>query len=312
MFGYFRPYHSNLTNSEKRLFESYYCRICYCLRILGGQLARFFTTYDGAIYSMIIDLQTKSSNPTHLPCERFGTKNLKYFQNDEIGLKVARLSLISFGEKIRDDEIDKNYFKARLGSLLFKKTINKAKEAEPVIAENSYLGTEKINQLQDSNSDIMEIFAAYGDMAISTISELSPLTKESEELVRSISEWIFLVDMICDYDEDYKNGTYNGFKTLGYATFEEYFDTHYKEFLDIVNKISDRLMAAIMAVRDNSSLWNTLYKIIVNAVNTVIPNAIVGKDIEFHYFSDLFERIRYNKKMKKDIKRLKVDRHEES
>ena len=312
MFGYFRPYHSNLTNSEKRLFESYYCRICYCLRILGGQLARFFTTYDGAIYSMIIDLQTKSSNPPHLKCERFGTKNLKYFREDEVGLKVARLSLISFGEKIRDDEIDKNYFKARLGSLLFSKTIKKAVEAEPVIAENSYLGTEKINELQNANSDIMEIFAAYGDMAISTISQISPLTKESEELVRSVSEWIFLVDMICDYDEDYKNKTYNGFKTEGYATFSEYFDTHYKEFLQIVNKISDRLVNAIMAVRENSGLWNTLYKIIINAVNTVIPNRIMGKDIEFHYFTDLFERIKSNKKMKKDIKRLKVVQHEES
>ena len=67
-----------------------------------------------------------------------------------------------------------------------------------------------------------------------------------------------------------------------------------------------------MAVRDNSAIWNTLYKIIVNAVNTVIPNAIEGKDIEFHYFKDLFERIKYNKKMKKDIKRLKVEQHEES
>lgn len=275
-------------------------------------MARFFTTYDGAIYSMIIDLQTKSSNPPHLKCERFGTKNLKYFREDEVGLKVARLSLISFGEKIRDDEIDKNYFKARLGSLLFSKTIKKAVEAEPVIAENSYLGTEKINELQNANSDIMEIFAAYGDMAISTISQISPLTKESEELVRSVSEWIFLVDMICDYDEDYKNKTYNGFKTEGYATFSEYFDTHYKEFLQIVNKISDRLVNAIMAVRENSGLWNTLYKIIINAVNTVIPNRIMGKDIEFHYFTDLFERIKSNKKMKKDIKRLKVVQHEES
>ena len=312
MFGYFRPYHSNLTNSEKRLFESYYCRICYCLRILGGQLARFFTTYDGAIYSMIVDLQTKASNPPHLPCERFGTKNLKHFEHDEIGLKVARLSLISFGEKIRDDEIDKNYFKAKLGSLLFSKTILKAAEAEPIIAMSSYLGTERINELQNANSDIMEIFSAYGDMAVLTISELSPLTEKSEELVRSVSEWIFLVDMICDYDEDYKHGTYNGFKTEGFATFSEYFDTHYVEFLEIVNKISDRLVNAIMAVRENSPLWNTLYKIIINAVNTVIPNRIMGKDIEFHYFSDLFERIRTNKKMKNDIKRLKVVQHEES
>ena len=143
MFGYFRPYHANLTNSEKKLFDSYYCRICYCLRILGGQLARFFTTYDGAIYSMIVDLQTKNTPPPHLPCERVGKRNLKYFQADEVGLKVARLSLISFGEKIRDDQLDRNHFKASLGALLFSKIIKKAQEAEPDMANDSYQGTFK-------------------------------------------------------------------------------------------------------------------------------------------------------------------------
>ena len=312
MFGYFRPYHSNLTNSEKRLFDSYYCRICYCLRIIGGQLARFFTTYDGAIYSMIIYLQTKAAPPPHLVCERFGKKNLKHFDQDEIGLKVARLSLISVGEKIRDDQIDRNSLKAKIGSLLFSKKIEKAKLAEPVIAKNSFDGTEKINELQNANERLEKIFAAYGDMAAISISEFIKMTPQTEELVRSVSEWIFLVDMICDYDEDYKNGTYNGFKKEGYPTFAEYFDNHYASFLEVVNKMSDRLVSAIMAVRDDSSLWNTLYKIIIHAVNTVIPNAILGKDIEFHYFPDLFERIKKNKKLKKDIKRLKVDNHEES
>jgi hypothetical protein len=194
-------------------------------------MARFFTTYDGAIYSMIVDLQTKTTPPPHLPCERFGKKNLRFFEEDEVGLKFARLSLISFGEKIRDDQLDKNHFKAKLGSLLFSKIINKAKEAEPNMANDSYQGTEKINKLQETNQPIMEIFAAYGDMAANSISHFIQMTKETEELVRSVSEWIFLVDMICDYDEDYKNGTYNGFKIEGIATFSEYFDTNYQEFL---------------------------------------------------------------------------------
>lgn len=275
-------------------------------------MARFFTTYDGAIYSMIVDLQTKTTPPPHLPCERFGKKNLRFFEEDEVGLKFARLSLISFGEKIRDDQLDKNHFKAKLGSLLFSKIINKAKEAEPNMANDSYQGTEKINKLQETNQPIMEIFAAYGDMAASSISHFIQMTKETEELVRSVSEWIFLVDMICDYDEDYKNGTYNGFKIEGIATFGEYFDTNYQEFLEIVSSISNRLYNAIMAVRDNSELWNVLYKIITYAINTVVPNAIMGKDIEFHYFSDLFERIKKNKKLKKDMKRLKVENYEES
>ncbi len=312
MFGYFRPYHANLTNSEKRLFESYYCRICYCLRNTGGQLARFFTTYDGAIYSMIVDLQTKASPPPHLACERFGKKNVKFFARDEVGMKMAHLSLISFGEKIRDDKIDEDGIKVKIASLLFSKTIEKAKKIEPLIAESSYLGNEKINTLQNSNESLSKIFAAYGDMACGSISHFITMTKETEELVRSISEWIFLVDMICDYDEDYKNNTFNGFKKEGYPTLSLYFDTFYQELLEVINKMSDRLVEAIMAVRDNSSVWNTLYKIIMHAVNTVIPNILIGKDVKFHYFIDLFERIKYNKQVKKDIKRLKVKNYEES
>lgn len=312
MFGYFRPYHSYLTNSEKRLFEAYYCRICYCLRITGGQLARFFTTYDGAIYSMIMDLQTKSPPPPHLPCERLGKKNLKRFVNDEGGLKIASLSLISFGEKIRDDQIDNNGIKVKLASLLFSKTIKKAKEKEPVIAKNSYDGTERINELQNSNEKIEEIFKAYGDMAISSFSQFLDMTAQTEELIRSVSEWIFLVDMICDYDDDYKDGTYNGFKREGLVTFKDYFDAHYRHLMQIVRKMSERLANAVMAVRDDSSVWNILYKIITHALNTVIPDIIDGKDVKFHYFSDLFERIGRNKKLKKDIKRLGIENHEES
>lgn len=312
MFGYFRPYHSGLTNSEQRLFEAYYCRICYCLRITGGQLARFFTTYDGAIYSMIMDLQTKAPAPPRLKCERLGKKNLKVFSDDEDGLRIARLSLISFGEKIRDDQIDGNGVKVKIAKLLFSRSIDAAKIVEPVIAKNAYDGTEFINSLQNSNQPIERIFRAYGDMAASAFSQFIDLTFATEELIRSVSEWIFLVDMICDYDEDYKNHTYNGFKTEGCETFKDYFDTNYLYVLSVVEKSSARLLNALLAVRDDSPVWNILYKIITHALDTVIPNVLLGKDIKFHYFSDLFQRIKRNKKTKKDIKRLGIENHEES
>lgn len=312
MFGYFRPYHSQLTNSEKRKFESYYCRICYCLRIVGGQTARFCTTYDAAIYSMIVDLQMKATPPPELPCERFGKKNLRYFACDDIGLKFARLSLISLGEKIRDDQVDNGGVGTRLAAKLFASPIAKAKEKEPAIARNSFEGTERINALQNANATPEEVFRSYGDMAADTFSQFLDMSKQTEELVRSVSEWIFLVDMICDYDDDYKNGTYNGFKTDGYKTFKDYFDVHYLRVLGIAQKMSNRMIDAVMAVRDDSDIWNILYKIITHAVDTVIPDVIEGKDIKFHYFSDLFERIRKNKRAKRDRKRLGVENHEKS
>ena len=310
MYGYFRPYHSNLTHTERQLFNSYYCRICYCLRIVGGQLARFCTTYDGAVYALILALQSKEAAPPVLPCERLGKKNLKLFRDDEVGIKFANLSLISVGEKIRDDRIDKNDFKTKVTSAVFSRAIDKAKAAEPDLAKGSFEGTDRINALQDGGAPLESVFSAYGDMAAESFSHFLSMTKETEELVRSVSEWIFLVDMVCDYNEDYERGTYNGFKTEGLATFSEYFNIHYKEFLSIAGAVTDRMIAALMAVRDDSRVWNTLYKIIIYASDTVIPAAIRGEDVEFHYFSDIFERINENRSYNKDIKRLGIKRDE--
>jgi hypothetical protein len=138
------------------------------------------------------------------------------------------------------------------------------------------------------------------------------MTPEIEELVRSVSEWIFLVDMVCDYAEDYAGGTYNGFKTEGLPTFADYFNVHYLEFLKISGDVTDRMVSALMAVRDDSVTWNTLYKIIIYAVDTVIPAAIEGQDVEFHYFPDLFERIAENRKFDQDIRRLGIEKNEEN
>ena len=275
-------------------------------------MARFCTTYDAAIYSLILALQSHEKQPPVLPCERIGSKNLRLFAEDEVGLKLARLSLISVGEKFRDDRIDSGSLKTKIISAPLKGAIEKAKAAEPEIAKGSFEGTERINELQNANAPLSEIFAAYGDMAVGSFSRFLDMTPETEELVRSVSEWNFFMDMLCDYDDDYKSGSYNGFKTEGLSTFKEYFDLNYQDFIAVANAVTGRLVTALLAVRDDSRIWNTLFKIITHAVDTVLPDAIEGRDVSFHYFPDLFERIRENRRMNRDIKRLRINIDEKS
>ena len=267
-------------------------------------MARFCTTYDAAIYSLILALQSHEKQPPVLPCERIGSKNLRLFAEDEVGLKLARLSLISVGEKFRDDRIDSGSLKTKIISAPLKGAIEKAKAAEPEIAKGSFEGTERINELQNANAPLSEIFAAYGDMAAGSFSRFLDMTPETEELVRSVSEWNFFMDMLCDYDDDYKSGSYNGFKREGLSTFSEYYDKNYLEFSEIANAVTQRLTRALFAVRDDSKTWNTLFKIVMHALDTVLPSAILGEDVGFHYFKDLFERIGENSRLKSDIKRL--------
>lgn len=275
-------------------------------------MARFCTTYDAAVYALILALQSQEPMPPVMPCQRFGTSGLQKFRDDERGIKLARLSLISFGEKIRDDRMDNHSLKTVLVSAPLRKSIAKACAAEPEMAEGSYQGTETINRLQDANAPLLEILGAYGDMAIGSFSHFMELTPETEELLRSVSEWIFLVDMACDYADDYKTGAYNGFKTQGAPTFADYYDRHYLEFNAVANKVTDRFLAALMAVKQESTVWNTLFKICVHALDTVLPQVVLGEDVSYHYFKDLFNRMGEMKKLEKDIKRLGSNHHEKS
>lgn len=310
MFGYFRPYEAKLTQRERIVFKAYYCRTCYCLRIVGGQAARFCTTYDAAIYALILALQSGEDMPPVIPCERLGNK-YKMFRGDEMGMKMAYLSLISFGEKIRDDQMDNGGLKSKLVSIPVARAIRKACAAEPKMAKDSYEGTERINALQNANAPLHEVLGAYGDMAVKSFSEFTTLTPQTEELIRSVSEWIFLVDMVCDYNDDYQDGTYNGFKREGIPTLTEYFDKYYAEFSAVANRVSDRFIVALFSVKDDSVVWNTLFKICMHAIDTVLTEAVLGQDVSYHYFREVFTRMRENKRLEKDIKRLGITKYEE-
>ena len=202
MFGYFRPNDSHLIGDQTGLFNAYYCRLCYCLRLKGGQKARAFTTFDVALYSMILNLFMKESSPPVVKCEKIKKENMSLFQNDEIGLRLASLSLIAFGEKIRDDELDGKVIRAKFLQLLYKKDIENAKKSEPELAKIAYEGTELINKLQKENAPLESVLKAYGNTSILSFCLLAPITDDYKNLISSIAEWTFFIDMVADYDDD--------------------------------------------------------------------------------------------------------------
>ncbi len=304
MYGYFRPFRAGLTRAEAELFRAHYCRVCYCLRLLGGQSARYLTTYDIAVYSLLLQLG-REGEPPLLMCQRLGKKNMRLFSGDETGLKLARLSMISFGEKFRDDELDGESFKEKAARAFFRKRILRAAKEEPELAEIARSGTDEINRLQDANAPIFAVLKAYGDMAVRSFSCFRELSAAEEELFRSLSEWIFFLDMVCDYGDDFASGAYNGLKTEGCPTFSAYFDRNYIGFLQLQKAVTDRLVSALFAVKEKTRRWNVLYKVILFAADTVIPSVIEGEDVKYHYFKELRRAHRALKDLRKSSKRLK-------
>jgi hypothetical protein len=270
MYGYFRPRSSHLTEEELKLFNAYYCRVCYCLRILGGQPARFFTTFDIAVYSMIMNMQQKEPRPEYHRCERVARKVMHGFDNDGIGHRLAAMTVILFGEKIRDNRIDGERFKAGAMDLLYRGTVEKACEAEPEMAEIARKGTDRINALQAENADLSVIFGTYGDLVVDLFRCICDLEEPYAELIRRIAEWCFYTDMLYDYDDDIKSGAYNGFRTEGVRTVRSYFDTHYPEMVKMNAQMTVPMREAMYDIEDGSAEARIIGKLVDTALGWTV------------------------------------------
>lgn len=287
MYGYFRPYDSELNDKHKRVFQSYYCRLCYCLWLYGGQTVRYFTTFDLTLYSMIIHLSVGAETPSFYGCQRIRTGNRDRFKGDEIGEKLARLSLVTFGEKFRDDMLDEGGIKNYLKKILFQKKVRKACAEDPELARIAYEGTEAINRLQAENADIDPLLNRYAIAMQDTVLTIADVKEEYLRLFRSLARWTYFVDILCDYDEDAAKGQYNPLRKEGYPTLAEYFHHNYDYLLAKNREISHEVYAALMGCRTSRPEWDALFKIILHSLETVVPNILKGKDVTFHYFKEL-------------------------
>lgn len=281
-----------MTKSEHCLFNAYYCRICYCLRYLGGQRARFLTTFDATVYSLILNIARGEQAPPFLPCQRFKKDNMKRFVGDEIGLKIARLSLIALGEKVADDRRDERSIKAAFVGRLLRGPIEKAVAAEPELAATVRDGIAAVDELQDRAAPLEQTLDRYGKMIVDVFGCISPLTDAVKDVYYSLARWTFYIDMLCDYDTDYKNPrAYNGFKTAGCASIADYFDSHYMYVLALNRALCGDLMRALAAADDGFIEWRAAYRVIAHAVATVAPELLRGNDVKYRYFKEQASRL---------------------
>lgn len=277
MYGFFNPQGSRLSEDEMRLFKAYYCRVCYCLRIAGGQTARFFTTYDMAMFSIVLNIYGKNTPPPHFRCEKFKKNAMRFFSDDGEGKRLAYTSVIVFGEKIRDDETDGNTLRAGFMNLIYRKIVKDARSKEPEIARCARNGADDIERLQNENAPLFTILLRYGKMISDMFSCVQELDERTDAALQSIAIWTFYMDMLYDYDGDFRSHSYNGFYREGFAHISDRFDSDYVYFLNVNRKISSMLRSSVDALKNPSPEWSVLNKITDAALSSAAAYAVMTK-----------------------------------
>ena len=243
--------------------------------------------FDTAIYSILYAIATGEQRPPFLSCERIGKKNMNLFLDDEVGKTFAYLSLIGIGEKVHDDEVDGKKTRAFFLNLLFKKQIKLAQDALPEVFKISRVGTDEISAMQDSGAELFTVLNRYGEMGADIFRALGISDERFLSVYRAIFKWTFFVDMLCDYEDDFKEKAYNAFFDKDCPTIKGVFDKNFAFILDANTKISNDIISSLKAINDGSMEWKIIYRILEYSLNSVAFNILNDADVKFHYFKEL-------------------------
>lgn len=305
MYGYFNHKKSHLNDNEYTVFTCYYCRLCYCLWNKGGQKARYLTTYDAVVYNLILAIAGFDQCPPHFPCERVKTNNKKKFKDDKMGNLIADLAVIGFAIKVKDDEVDGDGKRAFIANLFFKKIIKNTVESHRELYEKSYASIAAMDRLQ-RHAPIEEVLCLYGKIMEDSFHYFFDLEEKYLRVFNAIAQWSLLIDMLDDYDDDFKKKTVNSLYREDSPTIKELFQKHYYELIPLVQGVSQNLKEALEAIESDMVEWIVLTKILQHSLATLVPDILSGVDVRYHYFRELLmncstmrERRKFNKKHEK-------------
>ena len=289
------------------MFDSYYCRLCYCLWNKGGQKARYLTTYDATAYNLIMAIAGRDKCPPCFCCERIKTNNKKYFKDDPIGYVIADLSILGFVIKTRDNEEDGDRAKAALANLLFHKLFKETIASNREAFEASVETIGRMDKLQRENGPIEEVLALYGLSVENSFRYYFDTEDRYFHCINRVARWTFLLDMIEDYDLDVKRKRPNSLFREDSPTLADLFNKHYFELIPFFRKEMAELKDALLAIKNETTEWVVLNKLVRHSMATLIPDVLNGKDISFHYFKNTwlqivnhFKKVQTSKKYEKN------------
>lgn len=220
MFGYVRPYSSELLVKEYEQYKAVYCELC---RVLGkeyGWLARFSLSYDCTFYAMLaLAVSGGSLSECRGRCAANPLKKCRYLPSaGEEYKKAAALSVLLTYHKLRDDRDDEGFWKSlgcRLLLPLVSRKAKKAKSRYPFLAECA-------EQAMESQQEAEKQQAGVDQCAEPTAHLLSVLFRELggenagqsaalEQFGYFLGRWVYLMDAADDLKKDCAEGKFNPF-----------------------------------------------------------------------------------------------------
>lgn len=219
MFGYIRAAKPELKVKELELYKAVYCSLCRKLGKCYGLPSRFILSYDFTFLALLQSAMLPGCDSFERKrCAFNPLKKCNYCKNDSALEMPSAAAVIMFYYKLADDISDERGIK-RLGCLLLKpifssahkKAAEKFPQLENIISEyiSEQAATEK--SLTSEPDRAADPTARALAKIFSLCSDDSAQKRVLDRLGYCLGRYIYLLDAVCDFDEDIKKGSFNVF-----------------------------------------------------------------------------------------------------
>lgn len=283
MFGYIRPYKSELLVKEYEVYKGIYCALCKELGRSFGIGARYVLSYDCTFYAMLaLSVSDSETALEYGRCKVNPTKACKFIlsHGDEYK-KAAALSMIMTYYKCCDNIEDEKFLKAlgaRLGRMAIKRKWKKAVRMYPFMEEivrNAMLAQKK--EEENENASIDSCAEPTAHMLSMLFQELAAQDSGQAEVLKQLGyflgRWVYIIDASDDLKSDLEKGGFNPFiKRLSLEAYQKKHGNKVKPFEGDVKKSAE--------VFCNEAL-NSNIALIIPALNL----------LEMHNFREIIENV---------------------
>lgn len=220
MFGYIRPYQSELLVREHEQYKAVYCELCRRMGKSYGWLSRFSLSYDCAFYAMLaLAVSGAKVQARRGRCVFNPLKKCSYIGADgEEYEKAAALSVLLTDQKLRDDREDEGFWRSLGCRLLLPFVSRKAKRAAaryPFLAEAAQAVTKGQREAETTQAGLDACAEPTARLLASLFQELAGCDRAQgaalERFGYFLGRWVYLMDASDDLAQDLKKGKFNPF-----------------------------------------------------------------------------------------------------
>lgn len=218
MFGYVKPFVPNLRVKEYELYKSVYCGLCQSMKKHTGNISRLTLSYDMTFFALVrMVLCGTDFGIRKRRCAVHPIKKRPMMDDNEAISYAAYVSALLSAYKIDDVIADDKGIK-RLGAKMVhpyaKRMKRRSRLAPYQIDSIVFDAMEKTRRLEQDKCAIPDMPAdVFGNMLGELLAMGLEGTKKTiaKEIGLHTGRFVYLIDAVCDYEDDVKNGSYNPF-----------------------------------------------------------------------------------------------------